>query len=131
VLILSSKSFWRHLIVLQDSCKVCVEHTIGSEIVLDTPYETPRRVGHVESRVGPFGGNVRLGAILVHSLHRMYHMLKNHFGHTRWNSYVTRLKWKLVLVRLETVLILTSCTVCTECTIGSKIILDAPDGTPR
>jgi hypothetical protein len=23
------------------------------------------------------------------------------------------------------------CTVCIECTIGSKIILDAPDGTPR
>jgi hypothetical protein len=23
------------------------------------------------------------------------------------------------------------CTVCTERTIGSKIILDAPDGTPR
>ena len=23
------------------------------------------------------------------------------------------------------------CTVCTECTIGLEIILDAPDGTPR
>ena len=23
------------------------------------------------------------------------------------------------------------CTVCAKCTIGSKIILDAPDGTPR
>ena len=23
------------------------------------------------------------------------------------------------------------CTVCAECTIGSNIILDAPDGTPR
>ena len=22
------------------------------------------------------------------------------------------------------------CTVCVECTIGSEIILDAPDGTP-
>jgi hypothetical protein len=39
----------------------------------------------------------------------------------------------LVAVRLEIVLILTQdrCTVCTECTIGSKIILDTPDGTPR
>ena len=36
-------------------------------------------------------------------------------------------------VRLETVLILTKdrCTVCVECTIGSEIILDTPDGTPR
>jgi hypothetical protein len=23
------------------------------------------------------------------------------------------------------------CTVYTECTIGTKIVLDAPDGTPR
>jgi len=39
----------------------------------------------------------------------------------------------LVLVCMEIVLILTQdrCTVCVECTIGSKIILDAPDGTPR
>ena len=43
------------------------------------------------------------------------------------------LKWKLVKVCLEIVLILTqdSCTVCTEHTIGSEIVLDAPDGTPR
>ena len=39
----------------------------------------------------------------------------------------------LVLVRLDIVLILTQdrCAVCTERTIGSEIILDAPDGTPR
>jgi hypothetical protein len=44
---------------------------------------------------------------------------------------VTRLKWKLVSVYLEIVLILTQdrCTVCAKCTIGSEIILDAPDGT--
>ena len=41
-----------------------------------------------------------------------------------------RIKWKLILVHLEIVLILTQdrCTVCAECTIGSEIILDAPDG---
>jgi hypothetical protein len=27
-------------------------------------------------------------------------------------------------------LMLDRCMVCTECTIGSKIILDAPNGTP-
>ena len=44
-----------------------------------------------------------------------------------------KLKWKLVLVRLEIVLILMQdrCTVWVERTIGSKIILDAHDGTPR
>ena len=39
----------------------------------------------------------------------------------------------LVSVGLEIVLNLTldRCTVCAERTIGSKIILDAPDETPR
>jgi hypothetical protein len=39
----------------------------------------------------------------------------------------------LVLVHLETVLVLVhdSCTVCAERTIGTKIVLDAPDGTPK
>ena len=42
---------------------------------------------------------------------------------------MTRLKWKLILVCLEIVLILTQdrCTVCVECTIGQEMILDAPD----
>jgi hypothetical protein len=41
--------------------------------------------------------------------------------------------WNLVLVRLETVLVLEQyrCTVCAERSIGSEIILDAPDDTPR
>ena len=42
-------------------------------------------------------------------------------------------KWKLLLVRLEIVLILTQdrCVACLKRTIGLDIILDAPDGTPR
>ena len=40
--------------------------------------------------------------------------------------------WNLVSICLEIVLVLVqdSCTVCTECTIGSEIVLDALDGTP-
>ena len=40
---------------------------------------------------------------------------------------------EVVSVRLEIVLIMTqdSSIVCVECTIGSNIILDAPDGIPR
>ena len=36
-------------------------------------------------------------------------------------------------IRLEIVLVLVQdrCTVCAKHTIGSDIILDAPDGTPR
>jgi hypothetical protein len=49
------------------------------------------------------------------------------------DSKVTRLKWKLVSVRLEIVLILTQegCSVFTEHTTVPKITLDAPDGTSR
>ena len=37
------------------------------------------------------------------------------------------------LVRLEMVLVLVQdrCTICAKRTIGSDIVLDAPDGTPR
>ena len=43
------------------------------------------------------------------------------------------LKWKLVSVRVETVVILTQdrCLVCAEHTIGLEIVVDALDGTPR
>ena len=41
------------LILTQDRRKVCVEHTIGSEIILDAPDGTPRDVGLVECHSGP------------------------------------------------------------------------------
>ena len=42
---------------------------------------------------------------------------------------MTWVVWNLVLVRLEVVLasVQDRCTVCTNCTIGSEIILDAPE----
>jgi hypothetical protein len=62
-----------------------------------------------------------------------YHRLRNCFGCIGRYSWVTRLKWKLVSVHLEIVLILIQdrCTVCAERVISSEIILDAPDGSPR
>jgi hypothetical protein len=46
---------------------------------------------------------------------------------------VTQVTWNLVSVHFKIVLILTQdmCTVCAEHTIGSEIVLDAPDGTTR
>ena len=44
---------------MQDRCTVCVEHTIGSEIILDAPDELQGDVGHVESR------SVHLEMVLV------------------------------------------------------------------
>jgi hypothetical protein len=87
----------------------------------------------VDARFGLFGDSANLDARLVHRLRRAYHRLRNHFGLARWYSEVTRLKWMLVLVCLDIVLTLTqdSCAVCVERTIGWKIVLDAPNGTPR
>ena len=50
----------------------------------------------------------------------------------QWYFKVMRLKWKVDLVYLEIVLILMQdkCTIYAERTIGSKIVLDALDGTP-
>ena len=41
--------------------------------------------------------------------------------------------WNLVSIRLETVLVLVQdrCMVCVKHTIGSEMVLDAPDGTAR
>jgi hypothetical protein len=48
------------LILMQDTCTVCGECTMGSEIILDLhPMELLGDVGHVESRIGPFGDGVR------------------------------------------------------------------------
>jgi hypothetical protein len=46
---------------------------------------------------------------------------------------VTTLKWKLVSVHLDVVATLMQDRrmVCGQSIIGSKIILDAPDGNPR
>jgi hypothetical protein len=87
----------------------------------------------VEARFGSLGDSANLDARYVHGLRRTYHRLKNRFRCTRWYTEVTKLKQKLILVRLEIVLSLMQdrCTVCTEHTIGLEIILHAPDETPR
>ena len=38
------------LVLMYDRCTVCAKHTIGSDIVLDTPMELLGDVGHEESR---------------------------------------------------------------------------------
>jgi hypothetical protein len=46
---------------------------------------------------------------------------------------MTWVKWKLVSVWLEIVLVsaLDGCMVCVECTTGMEVISGTPDGTPR
>ena len=50
------------LILMQDRCMVCAEHTIGIEIVLETPMKLLGDIGHMESCVGLFGA-ISVGAI--------------------------------------------------------------------
>jgi hypothetical protein len=51
------------LILTQDRCTVCANRNIDTEIVLNAPDGSPRRVGHVESRFGPFGDSVSVSTI--------------------------------------------------------------------
>ena len=44
---------------------------------------------------------------------------------------VGHLKSRLVHLEMVLVLVQDRCTVCAERNIGSDIVLDAPDGTPR
>jgi hypothetical protein len=55
----------------------------------------------VEAHFGPFRDSVS-----VNDLYPAYHRLINHFGRTRWYSWVTRLEWNLVSVHMETMLML-------------------------
>ena len=90
-------------------------------------------VGEVETCFSLFGDSVNLDARHVHGLRQMHYRLRNHFGCTQWYSDVTWVRWSLVSVHLVIVLTSTQdwCTICTKCTIGSEISLNALDGTPR
>ena len=59
---LTSFSLETVLVSVQDRCTVCVERTIGSEIILDTPDELLGDVGHAESYFFLFGDRVSVGA---------------------------------------------------------------------
>ena len=52
----------RVLILTKDRCTVCVEYTIGLEIILEHPMDLLGDVGHVESRFSLFGDTVSVDA---------------------------------------------------------------------
>jgi hypothetical protein len=91
------------LVSMQYRCMVCTKRNIGSEIILDAPIETTRLQG---SEI-------------------IFDMPDGTPG--EW------VMWNLISVHLEIMLVLRQhrCMVCTEHTIGSGIVLDAPIGTTR
>jgi hypothetical protein len=121
------------LILTQDRCMVCAERTKGSEIILDALMVLLGDKAQVDAWFSSFGDSANLDARQVHDLRWTYHSLRNHFGHTRWNSKVTWVMWNLVLVHLEILLVFVQnrCMICAKHTVGSEIVLDAPDSTPR
>jgi hypothetical protein len=123
---ISFRSVWRQCFSVQDWCMVCAKRNIGSEIIMYAPNDTPRWPGSVEVWCHPFRDSANLYTRSMHSLHRTYHRLKNHFGRTQWNSKITWVMWNFVLVHLETVLVSVQgrCTVCAKRTIGSEIVLE-------
>ena len=52
----------RVLILTKDRCTVCVECTIGLEIILDAPDDLLGDVGHLQSSFSPFGDSVSVDA---------------------------------------------------------------------
>jgi hypothetical protein len=106
---------------------------LAKKLFLTHPMKFLDDEAQVEARFGPFRDSANLDARYAIGLRRTYHRVRNHFRCTQWYSEVMRLKQKLISVCLEIVLILTqdTCTVCTEHTIGSEIILVAPNETPR
>ena len=67
----------------------------------------------------------------MHGWRQTYHRLRKSFWKHPMVLLGDGVMWNLVLVRLEMASVQDRCTVSTKCTIGSEIVLDAPDGTPR
>jgi hypothetical protein len=120
------------LVSVQDRCMVCAKRTKAQKSFWTHPMELLGDKAQLEAHFGLFVDSANLDARLVHVLRQMNYRLKNYCGRTGWNSYVMWVMWNLILVCLEIVLVLVQnrCTVCANRTRGSKIILDAPDGTP-
>ena len=57
--------------------------------------------------------------------------VESHFGLLGASVSARWVKWNLILVCWEPVSVQDRCTVGTEHTIGSEIVLDTPDETPR
>jgi hypothetical protein len=107
---------------------VLCQYTIGSKIGLDAHDGTPRSRGSCVC-LETVLVLCKIGAWLAPNLPKAHKSFWTHL----MALLCVRLKWKLVSFCLEIVPILTQdrCTFYAEHSIGSEIMLDAPDGTPR
>ena len=121
------------LVSVQDSCMVCARRTIGLEIILDAPDGTTRRRGSSGSSFQSIWrlckSSCKIGARFASNVPYARKSFWTHPTELLGEVVV----WNLTSFHLETVLVSVQerCMVCARCTIGSKIVLDAPDGTIR
>jgi hypothetical protein len=66
------------LVSVQDRCTICTKRTIGSEIILDATDGTLGDMAQLEA-LSIYLESATLDARSVHSLRKMFHMLRNHF----------------------------------------------------
>ena len=93
------------LVSVQYRFMVCVERTIGSEIVLDAPMEQLGDLGHMESHFFLFGDNVSVAARLTHPME-----LQGDVGH---------LESRFFPFGTVSVLVQDRCMLCAKHTRGS------------
>ena len=74
------------LVLMQDRCMLCMEHTICLEKIWTHLMKLLDDVCHMKSRFDLFGDSVCFGATYMHGLWQMHHRLRNHFRSTRWYS---------------------------------------------
>ena len=83
----------------------------------------------VEARVGPFGGSVSLAQDRCMVCDECTLGMEIALGTPEWYSKVMYVKWKLILVHFEIILVSAKdrCTVCAECTSGMEIAFGTPE----
>ena len=118
---------------VQDRCMVCARCTIGLQIVLDAPDATPRSRGScgisLLSVWTQCWCRCKIGAWFALDVPWAH---KSFWTHSMVPlGDVAQVEARFGLSDLVLILTQDRCMVCVKRTIGSEIILDAPDGTPR
>jgi len=118
---------------VQDRCMVCARCTVGLQIVLDAPDGTPRSRGLCGTLLLSVSRQCwcrcKIGGRFALDVPKAYKSF--------WiNSMVplgdeAQVEARFGLSYIVLILTQDRCMVCVKRTIGSEIVLDTPDGTPR
>jgi hypothetical protein len=117
------------LVLVQDSCTICAKRTIDSELILDGPNGTPRWRGSSEI-------SVCLEIVLILAQDRWTVCVERTIGLEIFWTHLMELVGGMGHVESlffpfgdSVSVVQDRCMVCARCTIGLKVVLDAPDAT--